>query len=223
MRRLNILVGCEKSGQVRDAFRALGHNAVSCDVMPPDVPGPHYLGDVLDLIYLNDLSRDLSPGALIFLRENKIDRWDMAVFFPPCTYLSFVGMRWNVGNPARQEKTKKALQFVKKLLTAPIHKIALENPRGVIPRHLGVKWSQEVQPWQFGEAASKRLCLWLINLPPLRPTKIVELKEADFYVTKSGKRISKWFSNLPKDKRAELRGKTFKGIAEAMAAQWTAG
>lgn len=231
MKSLNILVGCERSGRVRDALRKLGHNAVSCDLLPSDFleGGPHYMGDVLDLIYLNEQSHitgmrckhPMPKEAIQFCRRHGVWSWDMAIFFPECKYMAMVGMRWNVDNPQRQRKTKQAITFVKKLLNAPIPKIALENPRGVIPRFTGIKATQEIHPYMFGEPFAKRTQLWLKNLPPLVPTKIVPLPKNHSYTTPSGKIISRWFSDYSKKKRAALRGITFKGIANAMAKQWT--
>jgi len=187
---LNILVGCEYSGKVRDALIARGHNAISCDIIPsegnPD--NPHYLGDVLELLDLG---------------------WDMGIFFPPCTYLATSGNRWFKVDPTRYEKRELALQFFQKLLDAPIPQIAIENPLGVVSTRIK-KPSQIIQPWQYGHGETKRTCLWLKNLPLLRPTNIVDGREHRIH-------------HLTKDNpdRQKLRSLTYDGIALAMAEQWT--
>lgn len=184
---MKILVACEFSGRVREAFKAKGHEAVSCDVMRSETPGDHYEGDVRDILYKG---------------------WDMMIAFPPCTYLSFAGMRWNVNNLERQEKTTSAIEFFLALLNAPIERIAIENPVGVIPRHTGIKWTQKIQPWQFGHEESKAHCLWLKNLPILEPTRIMEKREQ-----------KRWLMP-PSPDRWKQRSLTYPGIALAMAEQW---
>lgn len=195
---MKILVACEYSGRVRDAFIAKGHNAMSCDILPTDVPGPHYQGDVRDILY---------------------DGWDMLIAFPPCTYLCSSGLHWNKRVPGRQEKTNEALEFVRLLLNAPIEKIALENPVGCISSQIR-KPDQMIQPYDFGDDASKRTCLWLKNLPQLTATGYVEPR-----VVRGKKR---WGNQTdsgqnrlgPSDDRAKIRSLTFQGIANAMADQW---
>lgn len=147
---MRVLVACEFSGRVRDAFRALGHDAWSCDLEATEVPGPHYQGDVRDL---------LEPG-----------RWDLMVAHPPCTHLAVSGARWWAGREAEQAA---ALAFARELLDAPVPRIALENPVGRISTAIR-RPDQIVQPWQFGEGETKATCLWLAGLPPLRPTNVVE-------------------------------------------------
>lgn len=151
---MKVLIACEYSGAVRDAFLARGHQAVSCDLLPSDKPGPHYQGDVRDILN---------------------DGWDLMVAHPPCTYLCSSGLHWNKRVPGRQELTEEALDFVRLLLDAPIKRIALENPVGCISTRIR-KYDQLIQPWQFGHDASKSTCLWLNNLPPLAVTKIVPPK-----------------------------------------------
>jgi hypothetical protein len=152
---MNVLVGCEQFGRVRDAFRALGHDAWSCDIEPAEPFSSYHLrGDVLSSSVLN------------------FRKWDLAIFFPPCTYLCSSGLHWNKRVPERQAKTEKALKFVNALLSLPIEKIALENPVGCISTKIR-KYDQKIQPWMFGEDASKGTCLWLKGLPKLVPTKIV--------------------------------------------------
>ena len=148
-----VLVACEYSGRVRDAFIRAGHDAMSCDLLPTEVPGPHHQGDV----------RDVLAGD-----------WDLLVAHPPCTHLSVSGARWF--NDKRGEQAE-ALAFVWTLLQAPVPRIALENPVSIISSHYG-KPAQTIQPWQFGHGETKATCLWLKNLPPLTPTNIVEGREA---------------------------------------------
>jgi len=149
---MKVLVACEFSGAVRDAFIANGHDAMSCDLLPTDVPGPHHEGDVLDI---------LGNG------------WDIMIAHPPCTHLAVSGARWFKD---KVEEQKEALEFVKLLLDAPIPKIALENPISIISSKIR-KPDQIVQPWQFGHGETKATCLWLKNLPKLVPTDIVDGRE----------------------------------------------
>ena len=148
---MKVLVACEYSGVVRDAFVKQGHDAMSCDLLPTESPGPHYQGDVFDVIDYP---------------------WDLMIAHPPCTYLCSSGLHWNKRTPGRQEQTEEALRFVDVLLSANIKQIALENPVGCISTHIR-KYDQLIQPWMFGENASKKTCLWLKNLPPLVPTQII--------------------------------------------------
>lgn len=148
----NVLVACEFSGRVRDAFAALGHNAWSADLLPSETPGQHYQGDVFDLMD---------------------EPWDLMVAHPPCTHLAVSGARWFTEK--RQEQAE-ALEFVRHLLNAPIPRIALENPVSVISSRVR-KPDQIVQPWMFGHGETKTTCLWLKGLPPLEPTDVVEGRE----------------------------------------------
>ena len=150
---LRVLVACEYSGRVRDAFIRAGHDALSCDLLPTEIPGPHYQGDVTDLLG---------------------DGWDLLVAHPPCTHLAVSGARWFKDKQAEQVA---ALDFVRLLLDAPIPRIALENPVSVISSHIR-KPDQIIQPWQFGHGETKATCLWLKNLSGLEPTNIVEGREA---------------------------------------------
>ncbi len=184
---MKILVACEFSGIVREAFAERGHEVYSCDFLPSEQPGLHLQRNVLEI---------LEHG------------WDMMLAFPPCTYLALSGMRWNVDNPERQQKTADAIDFVQVLLSAPIPKIVLENPVGVIPRHTGIRWTQKIHPWQFGHGEKKTTCLWLKGLPVLIPTKIVEGREA---------RVHK---EPPSSNRWKNRSRTLPGIAQAMSDQW---
>lgn len=195
---LRVLVACEYSGTVRDAFAARGHDAMSCDILPTDKPGKHYQGDVRDV---------LDAG------------WDMMICHPPCTYLSVSGIHWN--NRGRGwEETEKALDFVRLLMGANIPRIALENPVSIISSKIR-KPDQIIHPHQFGHDASKSTCIWLKNLPKLRPTenfppRIVNGK------TRWGNQTDGGQNKLaPSDDRWKLRSTTYQGIAEAMADQWT--
>ena len=180
---MRVLVACEYSGAVRDAFLARGHDAMSCDLLLSEVPGPHYQGDVRDV---------LGRG------------WDLMVAHPPCTHLAVSGARWFKDKQAEQAE---ALDFVRLLLNAPIPRIALENPVSVISSRVR-KPDQIIQPWQFGHGETKATCLWLKNLPALWPTCIVDGREA---------RVHKM---PPGPDRWKERSRTYRGIAEAMAAQW---
>lgn len=199
---MKVLVACEYSGAVRDAFISKGHDAISCDLLDTDVPGPHYKGDVRDII------------------DNG---WDLMIAHPPCTFLTVAGARWfyhpedkqlptsqrrpHPKYPTRRQDQKDAIEFVKFLMSANIDKIALENPVGVLSTQYK-KPSQIIQPWQFGHGVTKATCLWLKNLPLLTPTEIVSGRVAECH-------------NLPPSKdRWKLRSKTYEGIAKAMAEQW---
>lgn len=190
---MKVLIACEFSGRVRDAFLAQGHDAMSCDLLETDSPGPHYQGDIRDILY---------------------DGWDLMIAHPPCTHLAISGARWFKD---KQQEQQEALDFVRLLLDAPIEKIALENPISVISSRIR-RPDQIVQPWMFGDPFTKTTCLWLKNLPSLVPTNIVDKGER--HVTKSGRSMPKWY-NLPRSPtRAKERSKTFIGLAEAMAKQW---
>ena len=153
---MKVLIACEYSGAVRDAFIKQGHDAMSCDILPTDVTGPHYQGDVFDVIN---------------------DGWDLMIAHPPCTYLAVSGNRWLYNkdgskNEERWRNREAGLDFVRALMDAPIERIAVENPVSVISSEIR-KPDQIIQPWQFGDEAQKTTCLWLKNLPKLKPTKIV--------------------------------------------------
>ena len=182
---MKVLVACEFSGIVRDAFIAEGHEAISCDLLPTEREGPHYQGNVFDIIN---------------------DGWDMMIAFPPCTHLAASGARWF---SLKQEEQKEALEFVRKLMNANIHRIAIENPIGVISSNIR-KPDQIIQPWQFGHGETKATCLWLKHLPRLQPTNIVE-----------GRTPRVWVEPPSKD-RWRNRSRTYPGISLAMATQWGA-
>lgn len=192
---MRVLIACEYSGTVRDAFRAAGHDAMSCDLLPTDKPGPHYQGDIFDIIG-ND--------------------WDMMIAHPPCTHLAVSGAKHFAAKQADGRQAA-ALFFVQRLLDAPIPRIALENPVSIISSQIR-KPDQIIQPWQFGHEATKTTCLWLKGLPHLVPTDIVG--KGARHVTKSGKSLPTWYNLPPSPMRWKIRSATFQGIADAMAAQW---
>ena len=189
---MKVLVACEYSGAVRDAFIARGHNAVSCDLFPTDTPGPHHQGPVEEIL----------P-----------DGWDVMIAHPPCTHLAVSGARWFKD---KQEEQKQALDFVRLLLNAPIDRIALENPVSIISSRIR-KPDQIVQPWQFGHAESKKTCLWLKNLPKLTPTDVLPLPESGVWANQTPSGQNKLGPSL---ERWKIRSKTYQGIANAMAEQW---
>jgi len=149
---MKILIACEYSGIVRNAFAKKGHNVISCDILPTESPGQHYCGDVLDIID---------------------DKWDMMIAFPPCTHLAVSGARWF---KTKQIQQKMAIEFFLRLVSANIEKIAIENPISIMSTKYR-KPDQIIQPWQFGHGETKATCLWLKNLPKLVPTKIVDGRE----------------------------------------------
>lgn len=150
---MKVLVACEYSGAVRDAFAAKGHYAMSCDLLPSETAGPHYQGDIRDILF---------------------NTWDLMIAHPPCTHLSVSGARWFKDKLPEQAE---ALDFVRLLLAAPIARIALENPISIISSRIR-KPDQIIQPWQYGHGETKATCLWLKGLPPLVPTDVVEGREA---------------------------------------------
>ena len=184
---MNVLVACEYSGRVRDEFAKLGHSAISVDYLPSETEGKHIQGDVLDVI--------------------KSQKWDLMIAFPPCTDLAVSGAKYFAEKRA-DGRQQKALEFINALLDAPIEKIALENPVGVISTYIR-KPNQYVQPWQFGHGETKKTGLWLKNLPLLRPTNVVE-----------GREQKVWLMS-PSPNRWKERSRTYEGIAKAMAEQWS--
>lgn len=190
---MKVLVACEYSGVVRDAFLARGHDAVSCDLLPTDSPGPHHQGDVFEI---------MDQG------------WDLMIAHPPCTALCVSGNRWYKNTQERLD----AAEFFRRFLEAPIDKICVENPVGVISTLIR-RPNQYIQPYHHGHPESKKTGLWLKNLPLLTPTNIVE--EGPRHVTKSGKSLPEWYNLPPSEDRWKIRSKTFEGIAKAMADQWT--
>ena len=196
---MRVLVGCEYSGRVRNAFREAGHDAWSCDLLPSEDDSPfHIHGDVLPL---------LDQG------------WDLGIFHPPCTYLAVSGLHWNKRDPARAAKTEEALDFVRTLMSAPIERIAVENPVSCISSRIR-KPDQIIQPYEFGEDASKKTCLWLKNLDLLTPTQMVAPRLVDGKPRWSNQTDSGQNRLGPSEDRWKERSRTFAGVAKAMAEQW---
>ena len=209
-----ILVACEESQAITKAFRKLGFEAYSCDLLPASGVHPewHIQGDAIAEAYSG--------------------KYDMMIAHPPCTYLAVSGARWLYNkdgsrNEERYENQAEALDFVQQLMNAPIEHIAIENPISVISSHIR-KPDQIVHPYMFGDKASKSTCLWLKNIPKLIPTDIVEKGEFVEWIGKNGKkkRQPKWYYDaLAKAKNPEerrtLRSKTFQGMADAIADQWS--
>jgi len=195
---MRVLIACEYSGAVRDAFRARGHDAMSCDLLPTDVDGPHYQGDVFDVIG---------------------NGWDLMIAHPPCTYLCSSGLHWNGRVEGRAAKTEDALAFVRALFDAPIPRIAIENPVGCIGTRIR-KADQTIQPHQFGDDASKATCLWLKGLPLLTPTDRVPGRMVNGKARWANQTDSGQNRLAPSADRWKLRSATFPGIAAAMADQW---
>ena len=189
---MKILIACEYSGIVRDAFKTQGHDVWSCDILPTESKGNHIQDNVL-----NHLNKD----------------WDMMIAHPPCTHLSVSGARWFTEGKKPLYLREDALNFVRKLMNAPINKIAIENPVSVISSHIR-KSDQTIQPYQFGHKEYKRTCLWLKNLPKLKETCNV-LEETKRLPKNISNRI--WYLGGGKGKE---RSKFYKGIAVAMAEQW---
>ena len=192
---MRVLVACEYSGVVRDAFIKWGHEAMSCDLLPTESPGPHYQGNVLDVLN---------------------DGWDLMIAHPPCTYLAVSGMHWTTRGLRDPQLTEDALNFVTKLLNAPIKKIALENPISVISSRIR-KPDQIIQPWWFGDDASKKTCLWLKNLPLLVASDPLP---GDNKTRRANQTASGQNKLAPSKDRWKQRSKTYQGIADAMAHQW---
>ena len=187
--------------------RRRGHNAWSCDLKPTEVPGNHYQCDLLEVL-------DAQP-------------WDLGIFFPDCTYLCGSGLHWNGRTPGRAAKTEAALEFVRKLLNCRIPRVGLENPVGCIGTRIRPA-DQSIQPYEFGDDASKRTCLWLRNLPLLKPTKRYPGRWVE-WPRGSGRMVERWSNQTdggqnklgPSETRAAERARTYEGIAEAMAEQWS--
>lgn len=187
-----VLIACEYSGTVRDAFLRRGHDAISCDLLPTDVPGPHHQGDVIELL-------------------ERPSHWDLIIAHPECTKLCVSGNRWyGEGMPKYHERLKSAVwtEMFWELCKSRAPRVCFENPVGVLPRLTGMGKPSYVQPWQFGHGETKKTGLWLHKLPPLVPTNVVEGREA---------RVHKL---PPSADRWKLRSTTYQGIAGAMASQW---
>jgi hypothetical protein len=179
-----VLIACEFSGIVREEFIKLGHNAVSCDLLPTEIEGPHIQGDVLEVLDQN---------------------WDLMIAHPPCTHLAVSGARWFKDKQKEQEQ---ALDFVNELLSCDIPHILLENPISVISSKIR-KPDQIIQPWQYGHGETKATCLWLKNLPLLSPTNVVDGRKPKVHYV------------APGPDRWKIRSRTYTGVAQAMATQYT--
>lgn len=197
-----VLLACEFSATARDRLAIDGHSVLSCDLLPSEAPGPHYQGDVRDVIG---------------------DGWSDMLAFPPCTYLTSSGLHWNTRQPERAAKTAEALEFVRELLDADIDRIALENPQGCIGTQIRPA-DQYVQPYEFGDDASKKTGLWLKGFAKLVPTSRVPGR----LVTCNGKLVERWSNQCdsgqnilgPSVDRWKIRSKSYAGIIDAMARQW---
>jgi hypothetical protein len=194
---MKVLVACEYSGVVRDAFIRGGHDAMSCDLLPTEADGPHYQGDVRDVLG---------------------DGWDLIVAHPECTYIANSGVRWLDSDINRWKRLYEACQFFRLFLEHPCLRVAVENP---IPHKFGAGWigrpyTQTIQPWQFGHPESKRTCLWLKGLPPLVATRNVREQMRSM----SKRETQRVHYASPSPDRWKSRSRTYTGIAEAMAAQW---
>lgn len=218
---MKVLIACEESQRVCQAFRDLGHEAYSCDIIECSGGHPewHIQGDCLPLLS-GYCEFDTADGEHHKIKQ----KWDLIIAFPPCTYLTVTGNRWfnveNYGEKAleRIQLREEAKVFFMSFVNADCDKIAIENPIGVMNTNYR-KPDQIVQPYFFGDPFEKRTCLWLKNLPLLIPTNIVEPPARQ--QLKSGKSMPEWYSNAPKAERAKIRSKTFPGFAKAMAEQWS--
>lgn len=196
---MKVLVACEFSGVLREAFRKRGHDAWSCDLVPAEDGSEFHLK--------GDCRKHLAG-------------WDLMIAHPPCTYLCGMGIWWNHKRPERIPLTESAIEFVKILMSAPVLRIAIENPIGRLSTAIR-KPDQIINPWHFGQEFNKPTCLWLKGLPRLVPTKIVG--KGRFYTKRNGSRMSAWShvtSGTRKDERSKIASRTFQGIADAMAEQW---
>ena len=198
---MKILIACEYSGVVRRAFAALGHDVISCDLEPAEDDSPfHYQGPVQDL---------LAEGGA----------WDLMIAHPPCTYLCSSGLHWNKRVAGRSELTEQAVEFVEMLIAANIPRLAIENPIGCLSTRIRTP-DQIIQPYQFGEDASKATCLWLRGLPTLKPTTYVEPRIINGKKRWANQTDSGQNKLTPSDDRWKERSRTYQGIADAMATQW---
>jgi hypothetical protein len=200
---MNVLIGCESSGVIREAFRKLGHNAYSCDLLPADDGSPYHIqASILDIM----------AGT-----------WDLLGFHPPCTFLCSSGLHWNRKDPVRKLKTLQSLDFVRCLMAHP-GPYYLENPVGRIGTAIR-KADQLIQPYEFGDDASKLTCLWLKGLPPLVPTTRaparIAIHQGKPYARYSNQSDRRNDLAVPGPDRWKVRSKSWPGIAQAMAEQWT--
>jgi site-specific DNA-cytosine methylase len=194
---MRVLVACEFSGAVRRAFRAIGHDAWSCDLLPAEDAGEHIQGDALEALKLD---------------------WDMVIAFPPCTHLCSSGARWW---PLKQSEQEAAIEFAAAFIDCrePVKRVAVENPVGILSSRVR-KPDQIIQPWQFGHGEVKTTCLWLTNLPALVPT---HRERPDlFSLPAPAGREQRIWKMPPSPNRGKERSRTYEGVANAMAAQWGA-
>ncbi len=199
---MKILIACEESQAVTKAFRNKGYEAYSCDILECSggYPEWHIQGDAI--------------------KEAYSEKYDMMIAFPPCTHLASSGARW-FKEKEKDGRQQKGIDFFMELINAPIDRIAVENPVGIMSSKYR-KPNQIIQPYEFGDPYEKRTCLWLKNLPELKPTKVVEPTPRVKF--KSGKTMPSWYSNAPsrtREERSKARSKTFPGIARAMAEQFS--
>lgn len=196
---MRILIACEYSGEVRRRFHSLGHDVISCDLLPSDDDSPyHYQGDVRDLL---------------------MQDWDLIIAFPPCTDLAVSGAAWFERKRADGSQ-QRSIDFFMLFANHKCEKIVIENPVGIMSS-IWKKPSQIIQPYQFGDEVSKKTCLWIKGLPNLEHTKLVG--KGEMVTFDSGRTMPKWYADawkLPSAQRSKLRSKTFPGIAQAMADQW---
>jgi hypothetical protein len=216
---MRVLVACESSGRVREAFRARGHEAWSCDLLPAEDGSPYHLRGDVRLVLSEDYYKTGEHATTVF----PASCWDMLIGFPDCTYVCGSGLHWNKRRPGRADETAKAVEFFRWMSGLPIPRIALENPVGLLSTEIR-KPELMFQPYHFGEDASKKTCLWLKNLPPLQPTKFV----APRLVVYEGAIRERWSNQTdsgqnklgPSDDRWKDRARTYQGVADAMAEQW---
>lgn len=191
---MRVLVACEYSGVVRDAFTARGHDAWSCDLLPTEKPGQHITGDVRGVLG---------------------DGWDLIIAFPPCTHLAVSGARWFPEKRA-DGRQQQAIDFFMAIVNAPCERIGVENPISIMST-VYRKPDQIIQPWQFGHGETKATCLWLKNLRPLVPTHVLDKPACGYWANQTPSGQNKLG---PSEDRAKNRSRTYQGIADAMAEQW---
>lgn len=248
---MKVLIACEESQAITKEFRKLGHEAYSCDLLPCSGGHSewHFQDDCIEVANgwfdMNEvtINNNFALKFDVWSDENEYEykqhrirqigwNWDLMIAHPPCTYLALSGNRWLYNkdgskNQERWDNQAKALNFVRALMDAPIKRIAIENPMSVISSQIR-KPDQIVQPWMFGDKAQKSTCLWLKNLPLLKPTDIVDKGEFIEFVDKNGKKKKQplWYYEALRqakttEERRTLRSKTFKGMAKAIAEQWS--
>lgn len=229
---MKVLIACEESQAVTKEFRRLGHEAYSCDILPCSGGHTewHFQGDVFEI--LNGLYKckcgnlfEYGCGKYGCCSVSKLIEWDLMIAFPPCTDLAMSGAK-HFEQKRKDGRQQKSIKFFLDLANAPINKVAIENPIGIMSNEFR-KPDQIINPYDFGDPARKPTCLWIKNLPKLKATNLGDaplfgefLDKGEFHKTKSGKVLPKWYNLPPSEDRAKIRSKTFKGIAKAMAEQW---